>query len=291
MANPFMFFEDPESTIKYNNFTMRQRNFFTRQLLKCIKKNKNSDDNNFILIIPIMFAVNNSIDSSRNDSHANMLIYRHSTSTLEHFEPHGANFLGKHITFAPLLYKTLREIVNSMNMYNNIKKKQFYTNNITYIEPSKVCPFITGFQFIEGSVFNNLPLDIKKKEGGGFCIMWSIFFAEIVLLNPLYSSHDLLFAIISWINLKPENGMYLRNVIRGYVHTCFVEVDNVLKKKINIDIAEAQSKKYSGADINLNILQMYIFDEFEEINQKSFNRYDSVNPSISIKVPEIHMSV
>jgi hypothetical protein len=279
----FYFYKDMQLKNQYRSYLKNDINYFSRQILKCIKANQN--DENFVAIIPVGFG-------TQDWSHANMLIYRHKTSTLEHFEPHGNYYEDEqYYSVSLLFYKTLKEIVNTMNNYNNKKNMQFYKNNITYIEPINVCPYMKGLQTIEGEVIPHLHEDIVTKEGKGFCIMWSVFFAEIVILNPSYDSKQLLYAIITWINKKPANSMFVRNIIRGYIHIVYNELNDILKNKLHIDIIELQSNAYELNGSKFNKLQMYIADEFKKINSKSLNKEFTHSPSISISIPEILSSI
>ena len=85
---------------------------------------------------------------------------------------------------------------------------------IKLIESSKVCPRFSGLQEMEG--FNSL--NILDGEPIGYCLAWSLFFAELCLANPEFPSSDLITYIYNvFSSMKDiEKGNYLRNMIRGY---------------------------------------------------------------------------
>jgi hypothetical protein len=202
----FLLYESPTTKEQNDNTLLK----IMKQLLNCIKKNKN--DENFITIIPINFNV------TKNNGHANMLIYRNSTATLEHFEPHGQFFYSQ-LFNANAIYEKLnfKKMVYNMNLYNE-KKNNIYSDKIfNFVESSRVCPKSFGLQSLENQ--NVSPKNIKKNEGGGFCIMWNIFFAELLLLNPTIPSSILLGNILNWMEEKKQtNSLFVRNIIRGYIH-------------------------------------------------------------------------
>jgi hypothetical protein len=198
-------------------------------ILNCIKKIQ--DTNEEIIVIPLTVEY-------ENNAHANMLIYRKSSSVIEQFEPHGATFLGpkKHKITDYIQSKVpviLETIVNKMNTINKENNHAYYKNNITYIRPYDVCPTGEGFQALENNLV--IPSKVRDKEGGGFCAIWSIFWAEMVLLNPRVSSEDLRDYIMESLNYYDINKSYLeialktRNVIRGYLEFIVVQINNMLE--------------------------------------------------------------
>jgi hypothetical protein len=191
---------------------------FVKQILHCLKKNKNND--NHILLIPI---------SLMSDyGHLNFLIYRSSTSTLEQFEPHGTvSVLDKELNkLSKNMSKFFFDIVQKMNALNDKHNQQYFNNPITYIEPKKMCPSLLGFQRLELNSVYKFHLNHPEV---GFCRMWCFFFAELVLMNPTIESEQLLTTILKW--MKEENNFkHIKSVIRGYIHMMYERIENMLKK-------------------------------------------------------------
>lgn len=260
-----------------------------KQLLNCINKNK--DNPNYFVIIPIAFyaieykKLENGKLQEVSMNHANMLVYKHNTLTLEHFEPHGAIFYGNLKHFSKLFYKTVQTIVNKMNAHNTAENHKFYDKNIKYIRPSSLCPLM-GFQLLEETYDTNTTVRIKERSG--FCVMWSAFFAELVLLNPTIDSNQLLTTILSKIKEKPQYNLYVRNIIRGYVHTIYEGLNNILKENLGMNIIEIQKQELTKEQAIL--IEKYIESDFEKINQMKFDDTTRNPISIEISIPSISLS-
>lgn len=99
--------------------------------------------------------------------HTNMLIYDRAKNVIEHFEPYG--------------YKETYSKV-----YENIKK-MFSFLNVKYLSPLSVCP-TQGPQMMDIKCLKKLPLF----KSIGFCIIWSLWYTELRILNPDISSKELI---------------------------------------------------------------------------------------------------
>ena len=172
-------------------------NILADNLVSCIK-NKNVE----ITIIPVTI-------SGPSGSHANLLIYRKKLNHIEHFEPHGKYYGVKQNSLSIKIKNTLNDFVSKINE----KMKTTKETQIKFIESSNVCPRIEGLQALEA--MSTLP---KLNEPFGYCIAWSLFFAELCLKNPEIPSSDLLTYIFNVLDSmgKIEQMNYLKNVIRGY---------------------------------------------------------------------------
>ena len=196
-------------------------------ILNCIKRIQTTKEE--IIIIPLRLVIKSS-------AHANMLIYRKSLGVIEHYEPHGAVFGGLDETNyinnkVPLILET---IIKKMNTMNKDANYQYYKNNITYLGPNTVCPITgTGLQALENKLV--IPSEVQKREGGGFCALWSIFWAEMVLSNPHVPTEDLQDYIMDSLDFFDLNKTYqeislkTRNVIRGYLELLYVQVNNMVE--------------------------------------------------------------
>lgn len=199
-------------------------------ILNCIKRIQSTTKE--IIIIPLSIVHDGK-------AHANMLIYRKSLDVIEHFEPHGAIFMGdENLPITDYIrYKVpaiLETIVDKMNTINKENNHAYYQNNLTYLPPHEVCPANTkGLQELEsGIVLSN---EIREREGGGFCAIWSIFWAEMVLLNPHVSTDNLRNYIMDSVDYADIDNAYekialkTRNVIRGYLELLYVQINNMIE--------------------------------------------------------------
>jgi hypothetical protein len=152
--------------------------------------------------------------------------------------------------------------------------------NIKYVPPNEVCPNFFGMQKLE----NQLALDheVMKKEGGGFCAMWTLFFAEVVLLNQDLTSREILDKIYSELfDNHPNLSLYLRNVIRGYLHYMYEYTQQELEQRYGINIddinlkTETKAKKFQNAlkTIDVNVFTKYngvgVYEYFEKADTPS----------------------
>ena len=184
-----------------NAETLLHLNVLADELVNCIK-NRNIEIN----IIPVTV-------HGFSESHANILIYRKKFNHIEHFEPHGQHF-GNNRDGAILLKNMhLVKMLNYFVLKVNEKLKTTKETQIKLVESTTVCPRIAGLQRIEG--LSTLPI---LKGENGYCQGWSLFFAELCLMNPEIPSSELLTYIFNILDSmgEIERANYLRNVIRGY---------------------------------------------------------------------------
>jgi hypothetical protein len=167
-----------------------------KTLTKCIKKGEKT------IIIPLYYYKGVSLLG-----HANMLIYRRTTNVVEHFEPHGGEFKGDKNS-----QENIEKIMNLFIRFFNDELKKERLPEVTYIEASNVCPYLYGLQTIE----ERSQLKRSKDEPGGYCSIWSMFFAELCLKNPDKSSKELLENIYIYLKTKDSAFNYLKKIIRGY---------------------------------------------------------------------------
>jgi hypothetical protein len=209
------------------NYTREEESILTEQfkamsinLVNCIKRGENT------IIIPLSY-------SRGRGGHANILILRINKGELEHFEPHGGEYVGNE--------KLQKSSKNIMNYFVNILNKELKKNNlkeVKYVDASQVCPYIQGLQDLEG--MSKLPRKTKI-ESGGYCGAWSIFFAELCLKNPDMSSSEILDNIYNYLTTKTSGPNYLKSIIRGYA--------GLITQQINIYLSIFFKRKITVADL------------------------------------------
>jgi hypothetical protein len=167
-----------------------------KQICKCINGGMET------IVIPFTFLFSEWV----NTSHANLLIYRKVDNTIERFEPYGTSIGIKNDI---IVEEKLGEFCAIMNKDFD----KYGMPHIRFKSASEVCPYIRGLQTIE---------EVNRKrdpnEGGGYCLAWSMFFAELVLNNPTVPSADLLDMVMRHVDKGKRGQTYLVNVIKGYAY-------------------------------------------------------------------------
>ena len=195
------FTKDEENEMK-KHFTQ-----LSKILTECIKKGEKT------IIIPLSY-------ERGKGGHSNVLIYRKNTNELEHFEPHGGEYIGNE-----KLQNASKKMMLLFTNILNLELKQENLPQVKYIEASQVCPYIRGLQTLEG----NSNLKINKDEPKGYCSVWSMFFTELCFKNPELSSNQVLDNIYNYLTTKPSAEDYLKKVIRGYTGFLVEKVNKYLE--------------------------------------------------------------
>jgi hypothetical protein len=221
---------------KFNHERLRD---LAKKLVKCISLNEP------IIIFQLSLRIEVEV-SGQMEGHANLLIYRNNTRELEHFEPHGNNFQGididTMIVVNDVLDKDLDYLVKNMN--DELVKKDLLP--IKLVKAHQVCPRKLGVQAHENqSKLPQLPI-----EPNGYCVAWSMFFAEMCLKNPEIPSKKIYKAILDEMHKQGGDNDYFKKIIRGY--TCFVN-NKMAKYFSEILGSEVTSAKLHSYDKQLDM--------------------------------------
>ncbi len=202
----------PEITNKNTYETYKTRLFTqVKQVVDCIRKCSS------VIVIPL------SIDT-QNGGHANLLIYRKKDNVIEHFEPHGRTYNASYFnTNSDKSYVLINKRLDQFIKFINDELAIHNHSPVKLIPSNEVCPHTHGLQYIEERS------SMKKKdiEGPGYCAVWSMFFTELVLKNPEYSSNELLsiiYRILDKMSTEGESN-YLRRVVTGYVNLIYEKIE------------------------------------------------------------------
>lgn len=166
-----------------------------KQFVKCVSTGKD------VIIIPVH------LDVAGIGGHENVLIYRRSSNTLEHFEPHGSNYLTSDRADRDI-NKLFTDFILSVNYYCD----RYKIDAITFVHSSQICFRLPGFQLIETRERTTL----VDAEESGYCAVWSMFFTELVLKNPTLSNKEILENIYNVESTRM--GDYLVRVVKGYIY-------------------------------------------------------------------------
>ena len=185
------------------------------ELKKCVKRK--------IEVIPIFLGIDYDTEKEKK-AHANILIYRPFEKIVERFEPHGSS--------TRMSLSNVSEKVDGQ-VKKVFKRLEDYIGDVKYVPPNEICPVVKGFQSIESQL---------KKIDSGFCLMWSLFFMEMVLYNPTKTSSEIIDDILKLSQSDPQ---YMTDVIRGYVMGLEKMLDETLKffKKEGFSFAVLKSNK------------------------------------------------
>tara|TARA_R110000868_G_scaffold3104_1_gene20718 strand:- start:263 stop:4948 length:4686 start_codon:yes stop_codon:yes gene_type:complete len=188
--------------------TPKNSEFVGKQLQRCIKIGEKT------IVIPLSIP-----------KHKNLLIYKPDLKEVYRFEPHGA--------FTSSNEKSTESYNKKIDKFFQSMKK--YIGDVKFYSPLEICPRIDGksvegFQYMENNWLykqdKSTQKKLKKIESGGFCQLWSWFFAEMVLLNPKLSVKEVYEKAYNLIGKEPER---FRQVIRGFHRN----IDNELEKLKN----------------------------------------------------------
>ena len=207
-------YEKPSSVdkVKWNAYQKYLRDY-AKKIHKCLKHKK-------MVVVPVRLHWPGS-GTYRNDaqggSHANLLVVRKTNHTVEVVEPHGSKLGTNEPRMDP--YKAYSNVVA---MINKTLPKNSEKYNIVFSD--EVCPYLSGIQSLEG--YANIFKD-SNVEGGGYCSIWSMFTAEMILSNPDMTTREIMQILLDMLykntgyfshtyNAKVNVGNYLLLVARGY---------------------------------------------------------------------------
>ena len=241
-------------------------------IMNCIQQIQNTNDEVLIIPMEIIYEI-----GGTPVSHANMLIYRKSLNVLEHYEPYGKIYIEKD-DINLYIIKFMKLIVNKMNRRNKENNFTFYKCKITYVQSKNICMHNKGLQKIEEELI--LSNKIKKIETGGFCGVWSIFFAELTLSNPYLTSSEILNNVIN-CNANAVciiTSQKTKNVIRGYLDILYNKINPIMEKIIGKDITNIKHNEITSTILQKISSNLYVFEKqyIKNMSQKfkKYNKYD-----------------
>lgn len=166
--------------------------FVWENFYKNLEECYNDGDKRFIiwylLIIPKDF-------NKHKYTHQNIMIYDKTKHSLERFDPHGVS----NVDF--VVDKRIDDVIVE-KLLNNVDIPNFVQK---YYRPVDICPI--GPQKLEKKV------EAIDSDPGGFCVAWSLWYAELRLSNPDVERNDILQFALDSIE-KTENSF--KKFIRNY---------------------------------------------------------------------------
>jgi hypothetical protein len=177
--------------IKFVFNSYNYMNMFINHIIRHIKQMNTNDP---ILLIPLVLLI---IDKDNiRKAHTIMLIYRKYKNSFEYYDSNG-------ICDNTYIYnrtnRLIQDIINELNI-NNININEIKSK---YIFKSINTSYYVAFNRIEN----------------GYCTSWSMFFGELLLLNPYMKTADLMRNLYIWFNKNNiMNSFFLRNLIINYLY-------------------------------------------------------------------------
>tara|TARA_R110001606_G_scaffold102242_1_gene224483 strand:+ start:46 stop:681 length:636 start_codon:yes stop_codon:yes gene_type:complete len=204
-----------------------------------------------MLVIPVQTLSN---------THENILIFNFHRREIERFEPHGK------LTNRDEKSKKVDESIQK-KIVDPINKILGKDNALRYVPATEVCPNgFRGYQSYEGEA---LDLKIKDnnfiiKDAWGYCIAWSMFYANMRLRFPKEPASELIKKSFKILSTDPQK---LREFIRGQVAFAEDMIDEAFGEKGALRKYMSISKsKIPVKDKNK------VFDEFRERLDEFLNK-------------------
>lgn len=247
-----------------DDFVNLNENDLANQLIECVR-NKAP-----VIIIPL--------EIYPGGGHYNILVYRPKLGTIERYEPHGSttnynkdNYDTKTNTNLKMLFE---------NLISPLMIQAGFTP-ITYIPPSDVCPVIDGFQTLEG--------EIKElgDEGGGFCVMWSLFVADLIMSRPEIPTKTLIRDVM---NAAENDSLKYATIIRGYVLELEEEIDRMYKSITKKNFGKRMVSWKNPINVGFTFIKTMLIDAFTKIGKKDMSGFDiRLDMLTATKIPDFEI--
>lgn len=213
--------------------------------------------------------------------HLNMLFIKVETREIIRFEPHGSKYKGDDTGVEESrTNKFLETLTNQINTFFDLEGNRVFK----YISQSNTCPRMSseeielyqqfnsneydyhGFQAYDyiGQYFNKgkiIPGKKNKREKGGFCLLWSWFFAECVAANPDIPINEIYKEADKALREEP---LKIATIIRGYFLSVNDELKEMKEKYNSITGKYVKNNIYTGD----NFLIDYLLESKKKLQNK-----------------------
>ena len=199
--------------------------------------------------------------------HLNMVIIKAQTREIVLFEPHGAQQLTPEVT----------PFMEDLTLQVNAFLKLQGVRQFTYVSPQRLCPrrrkgqggkqpfsFYEGFQEMEEKYGVHM-----GDDDGGFCQLWSWFFAECVLANPDLTVQEVYRQAFDF--LQQNDTRDFGKVIRGY----FISINDTLRR-MRLSIEKGVMEQFQGPrDLLLTFLKQ---EQLAKEQQPKIGFFNEIGP-------------
>ena len=189
--------------------------------------------------------------------HANMLIFNPHRMEIERFEPYGGRSPCKGLSSS-----NIDDIIKNKLMKPINKDRE---NKYKYIKPEQIC--IRGPQSIEVEapkyVMNEDSCKLVRNHSG-YCVAWSMFYADLRLKFPKESGSKLMKRFFAIIGTEPKK---LRAFIKSQL--TFIEKEfNKLENIFGIDYVTLGKKteKQNKLPEEWNLVRKYAEEQLNKLN-------------------------
>jgi ankyrin repeat protein len=206
-----------------------QKIFYPTIIKELIQKFLKDSTKRF-LIIPVGIELSNG-------SHANILFYDKLSNQMERFEPYGNDFPPGFYYNPNSLDHHIKSLFSNYFVNSNDSND---SKNFKYFGPSDYQTKI-GLQLLDTMEYSK-----EKNIGdpGGFCAAWSLFYAEMRIVNIGIDRKDLIPKLINHIRLKH---MTFRTVIRGFTKN-ITDIRDSYLSDAKIDINKWINENYTESE-------------------------------------------
>ena len=218
------------------------------------------DSGSDMIVIPIRYS------TSPTSGHANFLLFKRAPHIIERFEPYGQLVRDK-----PFVDESINYFINKIN--------KLLSHPIRYSPVEESCHEI-GIQYREEYIE---PQKKEAKEGIGYCVIWSMFFAELSLANPSLNIKQLTDIIYS---IK-KTDFYLRDIARGYVYFFYEKMDKYFSRYLS-PIMTFQ-KFIQNINTKNVIIRKHINDAHDALNEL-FNIEMELYENPNLTIEELNQS-
>lgn len=217
------------------------------------------DSGDTMIVIPLSYKL-------EHGSHANFLLFKRESHTIEHFEPYGyyKDENEEHSYLHDLVINNIEFFVKQIN--------KVISEPIAYIHIEESCPEI-GIQYYE----EDEPVVKGENEGNGYCAIWSMFFTELSLANPSLNFKQL--SDLIYRAIPKEN--YLIDITRGYVYFVYEKMGKYFEQYFPSSISfQRYMEIYYNLDYDTIILHN-IDDTLNELFDVEMELYE--DPGLSVE--------
>ena len=196
---------------------------FAKNLVACMNNNKNQK------LVPVQLK----LQFSDSTAHANLLLVRPNLGVVEHFEPHGPSLNHdsrmKSVNRISQINQNIRFFTECLNREQKRVKYKAVLSHLT-------CPYLEGAYYGVQTLESRYKDKTKHEQNGGYCLAWSYFVLELVLMNPDNTLRYVQESVLRYLKVRYMKTYYskpnetpssqviqsiLRSIIRSYSRHIF----------------------------------------------------------------------
>lgn len=158
--------------------------------------------------------------------HANYLILDREKATLEKFEPNGAAFYNEEIA---RVFDIVEMDIRIVRYFNQVFARLGDSRKITFLTPVGRCELGPQHLQAEADEWDLVVDEARRRDPGGFCLAWSLWYTDLRLSNPQLSTDEVYAAMMTQLT-SGERSARLTIFIRNYAEFLIRMKDKVLSE-------------------------------------------------------------